>query len=238
MKRDVLFFVSMATLIGVGTGPVAAQQAAVAEACGKQWTIADTNNDLALTPEEAEASRDIDFARLDQNGDGNISEEEWALCNDMALAQEALGKMEGQAEGAETQAGLVRPDVEADKTEQSDGLTREELAERMKQKYAKASEAAREAGQDMTEEAQAWFTGAWFRLHDVNADGKVSPEELAEADLGGAHERAFQRVDLNDDGIITKAEYGNWITTRYVAARETASGGVPVSVWHYYVLVD
>lgn len=264
MKTKQMFPVaaSLAALTAIGAGIAVAQESMPAKSCGKQWTIADTNNDLVLSREEAEASREMDFSRLDQDGDGQISQAEWAACSDMALAHQALRGIGGdqergeaasneqassaqqQADSAEADArpiinGLIVPDARVDDADQSGDLSREELVDSMRQKYSAASEAARqEAREPAGEEGQAWFSGAWFKLHDTNGDGRVSPEELTDADLEGASKRAFGRVDENGDGIISKDEFGKWMTTRYEAAQEKATGGQPATVWHYYVLND
>lgn len=208
--------ITLAASIGLLVSPALAQDTAP---CGKQWTVADTNNDLTLSPEEAEASREMDFSRLDQDGDGEISQQEWAACNDMSIVGQALSASDGQ-----TDDGLMMPDA-------GSGLSREEMAEAMKQKFAEASDAE-------SEETQARFTGAWFSLHDENDDGEISPQEVAEVDLERASTRAFERIDENDDGVISKDEYDRTMTTRFEAAQERASGGLPVAIWQYYVVVD
>ncbi len=168
--------ITLAASIGLFAGPTLAQDTAP---CGKQWTVADTNNDLALSPEEAEASREMDFSRLDQDGDGEISQEEWAACNDMSMVGEAMSASDGD--------GFVIPDAGTGDADQSGGLSREEMVEAMKQKFAEASETE-------SEETQARFSGAWFALHDENGDGEISPQEVAEVDLERATGvRAYRR---------------------------------------------
>ncbi len=217
--------ITLAASIGLLVSPALAQDTAP---CGKQWTVADTNNDLTLSPEEAEASREMDFSRLDQDGDGEISQEEWAACNDMSIVGQAISASESEAE---TEDGFMMPDAGTGDADQSGGLSREEMAEAMKQKFA-------EAGDAESEETQARFTGAWFSLHDQNGDGEISPQEVAEVDLERASSRAFERIDENDDGVISKDEYDRMMTTRFEAAQERASGGLPVALWQYYVVVD
>lgn len=209
--------ITLAASIGFFVGPSHAQDTAP---CGKQWTVVDTNNDLAVSPEEAEASRDMDYSRLDQDGDGEISQDEWAACNDMSMV--------GQGAASD---GLMMPDAGTGDADQSGGLSRAEMAEAMQQKFAEAGDAERE-------EAQARYTGAWFALHDENGDGEISPQEVAEVDLERASSQAFERADENDDGVISKDEYDRTMTTRFEAAQETASGGLPVALWQYYVVVD
>lgn len=224
MNTGHLNAIALAASIGLFVSPALAQDTAP---CGKQWTVADTNNDLALSAEEAEASREMDFSRLDQDGDGEISQEEWAACNDMSMVGQGAAN------------GLTTTDAGAGDADPAGGLSREEMVEAMKQKFDQASETAEGQSADAEGlEAQARFSGAWFALHDQNGDGEISPQEVAEVDLERASNQAFERADENSDGVISKDEYDRMMTTRFEAAQERASGGVPVAVWQYYILGD
>ena len=231
MNTGLMTAITLAASTGLLVSPSLAQ-GTVAESCGKQWTIADTNNDLALSREEAEASREMDFSRLDQNGDGDVSREEWAACNDMSIVGQAMSASGGQTDAG---GGFTMPDAGAGDADRSGGLSRQEMVEAMKQKFDEASETEGSSG---SQEAQARFSGAWFALHDQNGDGEISSQEVAEVDLERASNQAFERADEDSDGRISRDEYDRMMTTRFEAAQERASGGQPVAIWQYHAPVD
>ena len=176
----------------------------------------------------------MDFSRLDQDGNGEISQEEWAACSDMSLVGQAMSASDGQTEGR-----FKMPDAGTGDADQSGSLNREETVEAMKQKFEEASETAEGQSEDAgSQEAQARFSGAWFALHDQNGDGEISPQEVAEVDLERANTQAFERADEDSDGVISKEEYDKMLITRFEAAQERASGGQPVAIWQYYVPGD
>jgi Ca2+-binding EF-hand superfamily protein len=180
----------------------------------------DTNGDGAVTREEL-ATTSERFARLDEDGDGRVTEAEFRG----AIAGRVLGHMamradedrDGELTAAEWDAFLEKLDEDGDGT--LDLRHRREPAE---------GEARRDFAGDTdgdgafeTAEAQALFT-----RFDANGDGKLTEEELPAPPMRhgrfgrgprgghGDHAAFLMRLDENGDGCVSRAEWDEGFAAR------------------------
>lgn len=116
-------------------------------ASGAMWDVLDSDHNGVLDKTDREAKRLSDFARIDDDGDGELSQ-----------AELSTGSADFGAEQAQRRAAwFKRLD-----TDRSGGLTREEIAG-----------GADDAGQSQ----QAQRSDRLFRMADASKDGRVTKAE-------------------------------------------------------------
>lgn len=188
MRKIILAAASFAAL--AGAAGLAAAQNTPAQERGGRFFEADANNDGVVTRQEFDASRTAHFARLDADGNGQLTREE--------MRQHAGGQR-GQRGGHQ----LSRADANSD-----GNITRDEFLARPTQMFDRLdanndgviSEAERPQRRERGERP-ARGERAERPNFDANNDSQISREEFAAM---GA--RMFERLDANSDGRVTRAE--------------------------------
>lgn len=240
--------------IGVGGSAAMAasdaqQMSEIPAECGKQWTIADQNNDGEVTFEEGKAFADTEFGRLDTDKDGKVSQAEFDRCNSLTLSAKINPEKNADAgesasedgssmktyNGQKVVNGMVMVDATVDENNDK-VLTPEEAA-------ASYDKAKAEGKDDVTSrEEQARYAGSWFAAHDVNNDGKVTMKESTMDPQDNPYTAVFEDMDANNDGNITPAEwashYQKVVESAQASSKSSAdSGGKPVeTIWYFYIL--
>jgi Ca2+-binding EF-hand superfamily protein len=154
----------------------------------------DKNKDKKISRDEFPGPPQF-FDRLDENKDGFIDEEEW---------NRARGRMGGGPRVAERLMLFLDSDGDSK-------VSREEFSQLtalfdLLDKDRDGSLSQAELGQffQAIEEAQNRATGGvnlndLFEKSDKNRDGKLTPDEIA-------NDRLFKSLDLDGDGVVTRAE--------------------------------
>lgn len=132
------------------------------------------------------------FARLDSDGDGMISPQEFEA-GMQARAERFAGHREQRAERRQRWAQM-----------------RAEMPQEMREMHTQLRTLMRDG---MTLDSFSTLTqehaAARFDALDADGNGELSAEEFATS-LAGRAERMFARMDRNQDGVVTRDDRGRW----------------------------
>lgn len=206
-------FMAAALAATAMTGVAIAAQDSPSATQGTTKTPADANRDGIITRAEIIAQADARFARLDANGDGQISAEERA-----AMKGKRGGGMKGKRDARldtdrdGTVTDAERATAKADRTARRAQMTARmdtngdgTVSAEERTAFGKARQARRpEGGQGprMGRRGGGGERGAAMLARiDTNGDGMISREEHRAAAL-----TRFDRMDANKDGRVDAAE--------------------------------
>lgn len=158
-----------------------------AERSGKRQQLSDEQRAERLGRRSAES-----FARLDSDGDGMISPQEFEE-GMQARAERFAEHRQERGERAERRAQM-----------------RAEMPQEMREMHAQLRTLLRDG---MTLDSFSALTqehaAVRFDALDADGNGELSAEEFA-ANLAGHTERMFARMDRNQDGVVTSDDRARW----------------------------
>lgn len=173
------------------------------EACAQSWTAVDADKNGRISKSEAQKATELEFARVDMDGNGVISVKEWKDCA-------APGAIPGgfQADLGETEQEFARMDPD-----QSGDISPEEAA----QVWKEAADA------DGADEESARKVGMLFAMMDNNADGKLTWEEWKTRDQADTAAR-FELIDKDGNEEISEREWQEHRARGFEEAQADAGG--------------
>ncbi|AMO71831.1 hypothetical protein AZE99_08190 [Sphingorhabdus sp. M41] len=195
------YIMKKAILISSATALLMAGGIAVA-APGDRGMRADTNADGAISRAELTASLNTRFAKMDVNGDGQLSKEdrEARRADRSAKRGERFAKADTNGDGELTQAEMeaARSARRAERFARADKDGNGKLS----QEEAQAMHGKRgDRGMRGKGHKRGGHGMAMMRNADTNGDQKISQAEFTAAALA-----RFDKADTNNDGKLTKEE--------------------------------
>jgi Ca2+-binding EF-hand superfamily protein len=165
---------------------------------------ADLNKDGVIDQTEFQTTRDKWFADLDANKDGFVTADELKAFGDKMHAEWAKKHGDHAADKPEGKHGDFSQHIlERVDTDKDGKISKAEFDAEGSKLFAKLDENGdgKIAQNELPQRHWARFGGEMFDRMDVDHDGKVT-----KAEFQAAGEKMFQRMDKNSDGIIEKDE--------------------------------
>jgi Ca2+-binding EF-hand superfamily protein len=165
---------------------------------------ADLNKDGVIDQTEFQTTRDKWFADLDVNKDSFVTADELKAFGDKMHAEWAKKHGDQAADKPEGKHGDFSQHIlERVDTDKDGKISKAEFDAEGSKLFAKLDENGdgKIAQNELPQRHWARFGGEMFDRMDVDHDGKVT-----KAEFQAAGEKMFQRMDKNSDGIIEKDE--------------------------------
>lgn len=165
---------------------------------------ADLNKDGVIDQTEFQTTRDKWFTDLDANKDGFVTADELKAFGDKMHAEWAKKHGDHAADKPEGKHGDFSQHIlERVDTDKDGKISKAEFDAEGSKLFAKLDENGdgKIAQNELPQRHWARFGGEMFDRMDVDHDGKVT-----KAEFQAAGEKMFQRMDKNSDGIIEKDE--------------------------------
>lgn len=206
-----------------GTG-TAAGETVPGQSCNATFAISDSDNDGTITRAEFDTWNDTGFARLDANGDGELSSDEFRDCM-------RIDAGEDPADGNPTAEDMASADTDA-----SGSLSAEEYMRAANRAHRRAfagegdgvvlmrrlilvpSGTTDEDVAGMSPSEAGASAAGKFRTLDLNRDGEISKEELEKGgwdDMDAWLNLDFDEMDRSGDGTVSRDEYDQYSDRRW-----------------------
>lgn len=219
MRHILTTLLTSTAVLGAGAALAATDSAQTPnDFCATGFVAGDTDADGFLSQAEIKKMRDVEFGRIDADGDGMLSREEYRDC--FGLPARLAGEQAAKDETDELETAADWTDLHAGDRKQ---LSAEEWAERAREAWKESPASARDVFtyNDWVEKEEHYARAAInrFQQQDQNGDGILTQKEYET--LGRevkfddkALEERFNARDVNEDGVISPQEYraaGTWM---------------------------
>lgn len=238
------------------------QTAQIGGPCQEQWTAVDENTDGVISESEAQAAAQAEFSRIDMDGNGTISVQEWKDCaapaaipGGFARTDTGTGTVERAMPDSGTEAGdtadQAMPEVEGQDQQQAANAATagDEAAEAWGGEFEQmdaddsgdvsAEEAAQwsrsQAGGEQQDEEAVRTQAARFAMLDRDGDATLTEQEWQQRDQGDV-EAKFGNIDQDGDGQVSETEWQQHRQQRFEQAQTAAHEEVDLWLFYYNMI--
>lgn len=187
------------------------------QACSQAWPVVDTNDDTKISKDEAQQATDVEFDRIDADGNGTITAAEWAMCAAPKL-------QESDTWTSYVGSGTEQDQFAAMDTDKSGEVSAQEAAEVSKQRYS--------GGKGNQAVQQGMMSGASFASIDSDGNGSISQNEWSNRQ-NASLEKRFTALDKDGNGQVSKSEFSDFRQQRFGEAQQAQGGNEP-TLWIFY----
>lgn len=228
------------TAILAGTPALATNEATdrvLGNICEDALSWTDAYDDAELTEAEIAKLRKADYAALDANADGTVTQEEYVACRGKSDEMTRQSIEKGKSGGLDYVDGSWQSLVKSEKLRMTADEWAEMSAEAWREndvgKMNALSYGGSEAG---SENAFARASAQRFRMQDADNDGVLTKEEYEGAPAGDReadYKAKFEKLDSDASGDISAEEYAGTGIDRKDGEATTAT---PIYLYYFEVM--